>query len=185
VEKSLDQVHKQHITLFEDLSTKFEQQLDILHEAEEPLQASFAAELVRIPIHGAISEDKESEFEVLTLQQRAIQYQKLLKTKHKAVTALIEEWNKIQVDIIALAAEILGHEKVVVDTMDHPDAEKEMNHSKVKHKQAEDKFQEMLSKILDLEQQAAQLTTETKETMHKQQQVCNVIHTFDHADTTL
>lgn len=170
--KNLDEVQEEHTQQINQLSTQFQEQLVILREAEKPLLASFAAERLRIPILDARSEDKEPEFKEIILQQRVSEHQKSLQTKHQAVNRLIEDWNKTQVEIITLAAEILGHEKVVVNTKGHPDLETAWKQSKASSKQAEDDFQDILDEISDLEQRAADLTAQTKETMHKQQKVC-------------
>lgn len=111
----------------------------------------------------------------MVLEERVIEFQKLVKVKHLAISKLIDEWNDVQFQIIGFAAEILGPERVVIKKdkkhREHFDFEKIFKQSKISHDKTEKDFEVMLEEMSGLEQKTTDLTESTKETMRKQQQV--------------
>lgn len=174
VDKQLGEIHAEHINQVESLSTQFEEQLSILHRAEEPLHSPLAAEMIRIETVKAGGEHDHKYIDV-KLEERVVEFQKLVKEKHLAISKLIDEWNETQVEIIALAAEILGPEKVAIKKdkkhKEHFDFDVVFKQSKITHDRSEKDFEGVLNEISGLEQKATELTETTKQTMRKQQQV--------------
>ena len=117
--------------------------------------------------------DGEQHIEV-DLTDRFIAFKKLANKKHDELQSLFTEWNKTQEDIIALAGEISGPERISTNEKEYeqyPDLDKVRSQSQIKFDKAEEAFQETLEAMADFEQRMKELTAETKETMRRQQQV--------------
>ena len=175
VEQSLNEVHTQHIAKVEELSAQFEDQLSILQESEEPLHLSLANEVLQIVVsHPDAAAGQEQHTEV-ELQVRIQAFREFVWKKHGLIKDLINDWNETHVQVIALAAEIIGPDNVIFSKKkkykEYPDLDKVLGPSKINHDKAEDDFDEVLAEISDFEQQMGQLTAETKVAVHQIQSV--------------
>lgn len=175
VDKSLNEVHAQHIAKVEELSEQFEDRLSTLHESEEPLHLSLANEVLQIAVnHPDAPEGQEQNIEV-ELQVRIQAFKEFVWKKHKLIENLINDWNEAQVQVITLAAEIIGPGNIAFSKKkkykEYPDLNKVLCQSKISYDKAERDFNEVLADISDFEQQMGQLTAETKVSVHQIQRV--------------
>ena len=175
VDKSLNEVHVQHIAKVKELSEQVKDRLSILQESEEPLHLSLANEVLQIAVNHPDAPAGQEQNVQVEMQVRIKAFQEFANKKHTVIRTLIKDWNEAQVRVIALAAEIIGPGNITFSKKekykDYPDLNKVLCQSKISYDKAEDDFKEVLAEISDFEQQMGQLTAETKVSMHQIQQV--------------
>ncbi|KIW13232.1 hypothetical protein PV08_08419 [Exophiala spinifera] len=104
VTKDFDNVEKNLLTSLEELSVDFDNHIGKLTSIEEPLGKPFATETLSI-----LKEGDEQQQEVL-LQDQVAAFRKLRADKEEILRRLWEEWEGTQLQLIGLAAEVLGQD---------------------------------------------------------------------------
>jgi hypothetical protein len=167
----LESTYNEHIADLELLSTQFEEQLSILKASELPLNASLAEEMIGIPL----DDSPEPQMRHVHLQNRISEFQKEVLAKQKVIEQLVDEWNSTRAEIIALAVEVLGHNKIFWNQdvghmkQSYPQLAKALDISAGRNQTWKEGFEGTLNELTLFENRVDELASQTKETMHQQQ----------------
>lgn len=100
-------------THVEELSSLFERRLDLLREAECPLQSIISEEVLEVAVmRNGQDGETAMDYHNVTLRQRAQEFQLLLKDKHGKLTDLIDQWTHTQKELLQTTVEIAGLERL-------------------------------------------------------------------------
>ncbi len=135
------------------------------------MHPSIANEVLQIAVNHPDAPAGQGKNIEVELQYRVKTFKALASHKHRLIQDLINDWNDTQVQVIALAAEIIGPEMVTFSRnkkfKEYSDIDSVLGRSQISYDRAEDEFNDVLAEISDFEQQMGQLTAETKVTVHQ------------------
>ncbi|KAJ9639212.1 uncharacterized protein PV06_09947 [Exophiala oligosperma] len=104
ITEDFDNVEKNLLTSLEELSVDLDNHIGELTSIEEPLKNSLDTETLSI-----IQDGHEEPREVL-LQDQVSAFRKLREDKEEVLRKLWEDWENVQLQLIGLAAEVLGQD---------------------------------------------------------------------------
>ena len=151
-------------TLFglENLLGQFEEHFQTMIKVEEPLMRSLAQEIlmVAVRIPGEDGRDAEDLQEVL-LEDRMEAFETLLDEEDKLLEKLTREWTSVQHEIILLAVEVLGLDRVNIIPEVDEQLRIVLDKAALMHQKIQDQYEEAREKVARLQNDAINLTTRT------------------------
>jgi hypothetical protein len=104
----------------------------------------------------------------------------LVKESQKKISALMKEWDDVQIEIIRLAAEVFGPDAIVaplprISGEPQLDIKEAVKRAKADYDRKEAKHQDFIKAVDEIDEKSEELKTGTLRTLKEQQKVC-LIH---------
>lgn len=167
-------------THVEELSNVFERRLNLLRAAEHPLRSIISEELLEVTVMRN-GQDGETavEHHNITLRKRATEFQQLLKDKHGKLTELIDQWTHTQKELLQMAVEILGLERLELKKEQaYPELIAALKAGDKERTRIDEQHQEVLLEVEQVEREVKDVAVHTKDSIAKLTQVFYLLLMF-------
>ena len=161
-ETNLEESKIKHSENIQALSDEFKKQLSLLSRCEQQLNSPILNDSINATAVDEVDARGVSDEQRVLPGQRMSDFGAVLKAKEATLHRLFDEWNDVQVAIIALAVRTLGQGAVdIEDDQLHPTLTRAMSKAASKHAEAESHAAERRAKVDHGEARVKRLATNT------------------------
>jgi hypothetical protein len=152
--------------------------LKLLKEPCELLKVDIGDEIIDIT-SAEVGTKVGTEPKRVVLEERMGEFSRLVKESQKKISALMKEWDDVQIEIIRLAAEVFGPDAIVAPLPRIPgepqlDIKAAVKRTKVDYDRKEAKHQDFIKAVDEIDEKSEELKTGTLRTLKEQQKVCPI-----------